>query len=90
MRWKGVGGARVGGFPELGVPGAVLPDGVRKNVGRQWNPNRSRSCRRQQGKFEDFGESWSRREVDGPHHALLAVRATLIVGRFEGVVRIIL
>ena len=89
LRWKRVGGSRVDVFPELRVPVAALPDGVRKNIGGKWNRNGSRSCRHQRGEFEDFGESWSRGDVDGPHQALIAVRATLILGRFERILRII-
>ena len=87
LRWKGVGGARGDAFRELDVPGAALADGVRKNIGRQWNRHRSWSRRRHQGKLEDFGESWSRPEVDDPHQALVAVRARLILERFEGILR---
>ena len=87
LQRKRIGDARVDGFSELDAPGAALPDGVRvrKHLGSQWNRHRSRSRRRHQGKLEDFGESWSRPEVDGSHQAVVAVRARLILERFEGI-----
>ena len=84
-----VGMARGDVFADVDVPTALWREALWEEVGSEERPNRSRSRGYQERKMEDFGESWSRGDVDGPHQALIAVRATLILGRSERILRII-
>ncbi len=74
--------ARGGFFPDVDVSVAARLGLAWITIGVKCGGIGSRSRGHHQRKVEDFGESWSRRHVDGPHEAFFAVRTTpVVIGR---------